>query len=81
MTSANAFPVVRKVAQVPTLRACVLCMHSAGEHLALACTEPTVEAIHGAGVPVQQARCEGAACGPNANHLDMHSWRAQHRSS
>lgn len=70
-----------KVKQVPTLRACVLCVHSAGEHLALACTEPTVQAIHGAGVQAHHARLSGAACGPNANHLDMHSWRAQRRSS
>lgn len=63
------------------LRACALCLHSVGRDLALTCTEPTVQAIHGLGVQVQQARHAGAACGPDAHHLDMHSWRGQRRST
>lgn len=71
---------VNQVIQVPLLRACALCLHSAGEHLALTCAEPTVQAIHGDGVLVKVARAPGAACGPDAHRLDMLSWKPQRRS-
>jgi hypothetical protein len=65
----------RAFQQVPMLRACVLCLHSTGQHLALSCSALAVVQIHGTDTPVQQARKAGAACGPDARHLDMPSWQ------
>lgn len=64
--------------QVPALRACALCMHSAVPPGAvdMACLCPTVIAIHGRTVTALQARAGEGACGPDAHHLDMHSWQA-----
>lgn len=72
----------RAVMQVPALRACALCMHSAVYPGAteVACLCPTVIAIHGIGATAAQARSGPGACGPDARHLDMHSWQ-RHREA
>lgn len=72
----------RAVMQVPALRACALCMHSAVYPGAteVACLCPTVIAIHGSGATAAQARSGPGACGPDARHLDMHSWQ-RHREA
>lgn len=62
-------------AQVPPLRACTLCMHSAPEHDGLHCLCPDVRLVSGL-QPVHIVRGAGEACGPGARHLDMASWRA-----
>lgn len=64
--------------QVPALRACALCMHSAVPTGAtdMACLCPDVIAVHGRNVTAQAARAAQGACGPDAHHLDMHAWRA-----
>lgn len=68
--------------QVPALRACALCMHSAVPPGAvdMACLCSTVIAIHGRDVTAQEARAGLGACGPDAHHLDMHSWRTQRQA-
>jgi len=76
----NAINKARAVMQVPALRACALCMHSAVPPGAtdMACLCPVVVAIHGSGATAAVARAGQGACGPDARHLDMHSWQ-QHR--
>ncbi len=74
----------RHVQQVPALRACALCIHSAVPTGAtdMACLCPVVIAIHGGKATAEQARRTHGACGPDARHLDMPSWhhgRAQRR--
>lgn len=61
-------------AQVPPLRACDLCLHSAPHADGLQCHCPTVLVISGL-QPVRIVRGAGEACGPGARHLDMASWR------
>ena len=80
----SAINAARAVIQVPALRACALCLHSAVPPGAtnMACLCPTVIAIHGVGATAALARAGQGACGPDARHLDMHSWqqhRMQHR--
>lgn len=67
--------------QVPELRACALCMHSAGHQpgSSLVCRAPAVVAIHGNARPIGIVRSTYGTCGPDARHLDMRSWQ-QHRS-
>lgn len=69
--------------QVAELRACALCMHSAGEQpgTALACHNPDVRAMHGARTPCSVARQAGNACGPDAHHLDMQAWQAHRQQA
>jgi hypothetical protein len=71
------------VQQVPVLRACAICMHSAGEQLAseLACHNAEVAAIHRPGAPCRIARAQAGACGPDARHMDMHSWQLHRRAT
>jgi hypothetical protein len=66
-----------KAIQTPALRACALCMHSAVPLGAtdMACLCPTVIAVHGRTVTAQAARTGTGACGPDARHMDMHSWQ------
>lgn len=71
-----------RITQVPTLRACALCLHSAGHQTApeLMCGSPDVIACHGTATTCCQARASGAACGPDARHMDMAAWQ-HHRSA
>lgn len=69
--------------QVTPLRACALCIHTAGEQTEgeLICNEPSVRDV----LPPRARTCLAARaangpCGPNARHLDMHAWQT-HRSS
>lgn len=62
-------------AQVPPLRACDLCLHSAPHADGLQCHCPAVQVVCGL-QPVRIVRSAGEACGPGARHLDMASWRA-----
>lgn len=85
--STNAAPTHRlgqslRIQQVPALRACALCMHSWVQPgtTDVACLCPTVIAIHGSGATAAQARSGPGACGPDARHLDMHSWQ-RHREA
>lgn len=72
---------MRAVMQIPALRACTLCMHSTVPPGAtdMACLCPVVIAVHGRAVTAQTARSGQGACGPDARHMDMHSWR-HHRA-
>lgn len=78
----TAMATVCSVMQVPAMRACALCLHSAVHPGAtdMACLCPTVIAIHGSGATAAQARSGHGACGPDAMHLDMHSWQ-RHREA
>lgn len=69
--------------QVPYLRACALCMHSAGQQPgpALVCHSPVVSAVHGARTTCATARAPGSACGPDAHHMDMAAWQQGFRSA
>jgi hypothetical protein len=62
-------------AQVPPLRACELCLHSAEVSQTLLCLCHEVRRVSGL-QPVHIVRGAGEACGPGARHLDMASWRA-----
>lgn len=66
----------RAIQQVPELRACALCMHSAGQQPgpALLCHSPEVTAVHGRHTPCSTARQSSQACGPDARHMDMVAW-------
>ena len=68
---------MRRIVQTPAFRACALCMHSAVPPGAtdMACLCPTVIAIHGRAVTAEAARAGHGACGPDARHMDMHSWQ------
>ena len=63
--------------QVPALRACALCKHGAVYPGAteMACLCPVVIAVHGRSVTAAAARSGQGACGPDARHMDMNSWR------
>lgn len=78
----TAIKTLRAAMQTPALRACALCMHSAVPPGAtdMACLCPTVIAVHGRAVTAQAARAGSGACGPDARHMDMHSWQA-HRAT
>lgn len=83
-TSAPAAPapvVVRPVRQVPLLRACALCVHTAGEQPTgtLMCRAPAALIGQRGGTPCAVARAADGCCGPNAIHLDMAAWRT-HRA-
>lgn len=69
--------------QVPALRACALCMHSAGQQagLVLVCHSPDVSAVHGPRTTCATARAPAAACGPDAHHMDMAAWQPGFRSA
>ena len=73
----------RAVQQVPALRACALCMHSAVLPGAtdMACLCPTVVAVHGRTVTAQAARTGSGACGPDAHHTDMAAWQQGYLSA
>jgi hypothetical protein len=69
--------------EVTPLRACALCKHSTGEQREpeLICNEPNVRiALHTEPRTCLAARAHNGPCGPNANHLDMHSWHAHRRT-
>ena len=65
------------VRQVPTLRACALCMHTAGDQPGtdLVCRSPAARTAGSAGLACKDARSSTGPCGPNAVHLDMASWQ------
>ena len=79
----TAIAIGRAVQQVPALRACALCMHSAGHQPgpALVCHSPDLSAFHGARTNCATARAPGAACGPDAHHMDMAAWQQSFRSA
>lgn len=58
------------------LRACAICMHSAGQQTGpvLLCRSPEVTAVHGDACPCSKARSAGGACGHGARHMDMAAW-------
>ena len=65
--------------EVTPLRACAMCVHSGGEQNQpeLICRAPAVRiALHTEPRTCLAARAHNGPCGPNANHLDMHSWHA-----
>lgn len=66
-----------KALQVPELRACALCLHSAGHQPGpqLQCHAPAVSAVHGKAASCSLARASSGACGPDARHMDMQSWK------
>ncbi|GLS13630.1 hypothetical protein [Hydrogenophaga electricum] len=78
----TAIAITRAVRQVPTLRACALCMHSAGEQPGpeLVCHCSRVGAVHGQRPACSTARAAGGACGPDARHMDMAAWQLGHRT-
>ena len=65
-----------RIQQVPYLRACALCLHTAGQQPEpeLRCRCPAFTGR--AGLPCNVARAPSGPCGPEALHLDMVSWRA-----
>lgn len=68
--------------EVTPLRACALCVHSAGQHSEpeLVCNNPEVRiAMHTPARTCLAARAANGPCGPNATHLDMRSWHAHGR--
>jgi hypothetical protein len=59
--------------RVKAYRACELCVHGIAKADRRHCACPAAQ--EEAGPPtVQQARAEGASCGPGAFHLDMRAW-------
>ena len=64
------------VRQVPLLRACALCVHTSGQQTAadLQCRCPAFVGQRST-MPCHVARAAAGPCGPNAQHLDMLSWR------
>lgn len=79
----TALAIVSAVQQVPTLRACALCMHSAGQQPGpdLVCHSRDVGALHGASTACATARAPGGACGPDAHHMYMAAWQQGYRSA
>lgn len=64
-----------RIQQVPYLRACALCLHTAGHQPEpdLRCRCPAFAGR--GGLPCSTARAAAGPCGPEAIHLDMASWR------
>lgn len=59
--------------RITPYRACELCMHRQAATAALCACPATQQDSEP--LPVALARAPGAACGPDALHLDMASWQ------